>query len=431
MLLFNYYIILYIYLIILILFNLIYINMSRQEFSDPDISLILDISGNNQCFDCLSKNPRFCSVNNGVLLCGICARAHQYYNNNVSRIKSLEADLWSKEEIKYLRLGGNTRLKNLFVEYEIPNDLDNQDYKYHTKIAEYYRTLLGQETRNRLCLLKRPNFLEGKETIEKVPNNNNELNNNNIKNNYIEKKNEIDNNIINNDDNGYIFGSENNKKNKQSDASINLNKMIDSIGSFFNRVGEKINEKSKEYDINGKINNIKNSDTYKSISEKFDKGINIIQKKTNEFINDINSTSEYEFYAQQEINNQLNSQPNNYSINNNFQSNYSNISSQSYYNKNIINNNNNQFNPISNNNNINKIDNNNINNNIINPIQNNINNINDNNIENNINKDNNYNIINENINDINALNINENDSNIKKEENINLDINKKNEEKLD
>jgi len=430
MLLFNYYIILYIYLIILILFNLINIKMSRQEFSDPDISLILEISGNNQCFDCMSKNPRFSSVNNGVLLCGICARAHQYYNNNVSRIKSLEADLWSKEEVKYLRLGGNTRFKNLLEEYEIPNDLDNQDYKYHTKIAEYYRTLLGQETRNRLCLLKRPNLLEGKETIEKVPNNQNELNNNNIKINFNEKKNEINNNIINNDDDNYVFGLKNNKENKQSEASIKLNQMIDSIGSFFNRVGEKINEKSKEYDINGKINNIKNSDTYKSISEKFDKGINIIQKKTNEFINDINSTSEYEFYAQQEINNQLNSQPNNYPINNNFQSNYSNISSQSYNNKNIIYNNNNQFNSYSNNNNLNNIDNNNnINNNY--PIQKNINNINSNNNENNINNDNNYKIMNENINDINALNINENDSINKKEENNNFDINQKNEEKLD
>ena len=430
MLLFNYYLILYIYLIILILFNLINIKMSRQEFSDPDISLILEISGNNQCFDCMSKNPRFSSVNNGVLLCGICARAHQYYNNNVSRIKSLEADLWSKEEVKYLRLGGNARFKNLLEEYEIPNDLDNQDYKYHTKIAEYYRTLLGQETRNRLCLLKRPNLLEGKETIEKVPNNQNELNNNNIKNNFNEKKNEINNNIINNDDDNYVFGLKNNKENKQSEASIKLNQMIDSIGSFFNRVGEKINEKSKEYDINGKINNIKNSDTYKSISEKFDKGINIIQKKTNEFINDINSTSEYEFYAQQEINNQLNSQPNNYPINNNFQSNYSNISSQSYNNKNIIYNNNNQFNSYSNNNNLNNIDNNNnINNNY--PIQKNINNINSNNTENNINNDNNYKIMNENINDINALNINENDSINKKEENNNFDINHKNEEKLD
>ena len=430
--------------------------MSRQEFSDPDLSLILEISGNNQCFDCLSKNPRFCSVNNGVLLCGICARAHQYYNNNVSRIKSLEADLWSKEEVKYLRLGGNTRLKNLFVEYDIPNDLDNQDYKYHTKIAEYYRTLLGQETRNRLCLLKRPNFSEGKETIEKVPNNQNDLknNNNDIKNNLNEKI-DFNNNIINNDDDdGYIFGlkknNNKNNENKQSDSSINFNKMIDSIGSFFNRVGEKINEKSKEYDINGKINNIKNSDTYKSISEKFDKGINIIQQKTNELISDINNTNEYEFYAQQEINNQLNSQPN-------FQSNYSNISSQSYYNKNINNNNNNnqnQFNSnLNNNNNMNNINNNNmnnINNNNMNNINNNMNNLNNNNINNNVvnpikksfdknikdniienNINNNYNNINENINDINALNINENDSINKKEENNNFDINQKNEEKLD
>ena len=427
--------------------------MSRQEFSDPDLSLILEISGNNQCFDCLSKNPRFCSVNNGVLLCGICARAHQYYNNNVSRIKSLEADLWSKEEVKYLRLGGNTRLKNLFVEYDIPNDLDNQDYKYHTKIAEYYRTLLGQETRNRLCLLKRPNFSEGKETIEKVPNNQNDLknNNNDIKNNLNEKI-DFNNNIINNDDDeGYIFGLKNNNnknnENKQSDSSINFNKMIDSIGSFFNRVGEKINEKSKEYDINGKINNIKNSDTYKSISEKFDQGINIIQQKTNELINDINDTNEYEFYAQQEINNQLDSQPN-------FQSNYSNISSQSYYNKNINNNNQNQFNSNlnNNNNNMNNINNNmnNFNNNNMNNINNNMNNLNNNNINNNVanpikksfdknikdniienNINNNYNNINENINDINALNINENDSINKKEENNNFDINQKNEEKLD
>ena len=424
--------------------------MNRQEFSDPDLNLILEISGNNQCFDCLSKNPRFCSVNNGVLLCGICAREHQYFNHKVSRIKSLEADLWSKEEIKYLRLGGNTRFNNLLVEYEIPNDLENQDYKYHTKIADYYRTLLAQETRNRICLLKRPTLQEGKQTIEKVPNNNNILNNNNINNNnnkinfnegmkennfidneseYIYNENNNLNNQTNNNDDNYIFGvkHENNNTNNQKkiNSSMNLNSMLNSINSFFKEVGDKINEKSKEYDIDGKINNIKNSDTYKSVSEKFDKGINFLQKKTNELIKDINSTSEYEFYAQQEVNNQLNSNSNYNIINSqNYNSNYN-------YNNFVNNNNQNQYNNnlnsnanLNNNNNDNKS--NNINNN--NPVQTNINNYsNYSKIENNIGYDN----INANINDINAFNINESEIINKNQENNKSDKNQKNEEKLD
>ena len=113
----------------------------ENTFSDPELSFILNISGNEICADCNGKKPYWSSVNNGVLLCAKCTRKHRKYGNKISRIKSLEVDKWEKMEILLLKLGGNSRFNNLMNEYNIPLTKENQEYKYHTKIADYYRKI--------------------------------------------------------------------------------------------------------------------------------------------------------------------------------------------------------------------------------------------------------------------------------------------------
>lgn len=54
----------------------------------------------NQCSDCHSPAPTWCSVNFHVFLCTRCATLHKQYLNNKSQIKSITLDRWSPQEIE-------------------------------------------------------------------------------------------------------------------------------------------------------------------------------------------------------------------------------------------------------------------------------------------------------------------------------------------
>ena len=71
----------------------------ESELADKDLISAIEI--NKQCNDCGKKDPRWCSINNAVFLCSTCARTHKKFNQEVSTIKSLEVDPWTKQEINF------------------------------------------------------------------------------------------------------------------------------------------------------------------------------------------------------------------------------------------------------------------------------------------------------------------------------------------
>ena len=145
----------------------------ENELFNKDLSLILKIKGNQICNDCGIKAPLWCSINNVILLCSSCARTHKRFNQNISKIKSLEVDEWTKEEIYFLLLGGHERFKKLIESYNIPLTKENQEYIYYTKAAQYYRDLLLYESKcntinniNKNTIIK-PSLKEGIEILYK------------------------------------------------------------------------------------------------------------------------------------------------------------------------------------------------------------------------------------------------------------------------
>lgn len=50
------------------------------------------------CVECLAKDPKWISVNNGIYLCINCAAKHRGYGVQVSFIRSLEFDNLSDME---------------------------------------------------------------------------------------------------------------------------------------------------------------------------------------------------------------------------------------------------------------------------------------------------------------------------------------------
>lgn len=148
-----------------------------ESFASQEIKCVVDKEGNEICNDCKAERPRWVSINNSVLICSACARVHQKFDDeNISIVKSIEVDLFSKEEIELLMLGGNKRFTEIINEY-ITNDVENyNELKYHLVIADYYRQLLKLEIKKDKnfiylkefgeYLLKKPLIEEGVELVD-------------------------------------------------------------------------------------------------------------------------------------------------------------------------------------------------------------------------------------------------------------------------
>lgn len=115
-----------------------------QTIPNNEVNDITKLEGNNKCIDCSSENPTFASTNNAVFLCSNCANVHKNLGANISTVKSLTNDVFTPEEISVLKIGGNTRFSNFIKEYGIKEE-QNKEFKYHLKLAEYYRLLLIAE----------------------------------------------------------------------------------------------------------------------------------------------------------------------------------------------------------------------------------------------------------------------------------------------
>ena len=287
--------------------------MEEPDFADPELKLIFNSPENNLCNDCNKKDPRWCSINNAVLLCAKCARKHRKYSKNVSQIKSLEGDLWSKEEIKRLNIGGNDRFSKMILSYNIPLINENAEYKYHTKAAQYYRNLLDEELKGKNIInLIKPSLKEGIEILSKeefdklkeykpsqnniISGNNNNLINNPINNN--EFSNVINNNQSQNNNNNWFGEVINNITPNVDRQYINDNRQDGSLGNewdnFTNTVSNvitNISEKAQNIDYNEKLRNagnyikdkkekIENSETFQGFLSAFSYGLESLVKKT-------------------------------------------------------------------------------------------------------------------------------------------------------
>ena len=300
----------------------------ESQLADKDLLSVIEV--NKICNDCGKKDPLWCSINNAVLLCSQCARTHKKFNQNVSRIKSLEVDPWTKQEINFLKLGGNERFTNLIKSYNIPLTKENQEYKYYTKAAQYYRNILIEESKNNnINNIIKPSLKEGIEILYKDEYSNlfNKYHNTNQQNidinynnaNLINEK--SNNNILLNNNNNFLNNNNNQLNNNNTswvdkiidklapdiditpkDSTINNNKVNENkVGNFLDNIANNmfyaindVKEKAKDIDFKEKIKlageyvqnkteKIQNSDTFKGIVNTVSTGIDTIIQKTDQF----------------------------------------------------------------------------------------------------------------------------------------------------
>lgn len=199
-----------------------------MSFSNPDFAQIMSIEGNNSCVDCLSPNPTFTSVNNAVFICENCSNMHRALGPNISLVKSILNDQFTPQEISLLKIGGNLRFNNLMSEYGITSE-QNKEFKYHLKLAEYYRALLLSE------LNKENNPDEYQHLLNNKPNP------------------EIGLQIME----SVTVDSINQAQQQQSEIYKDASALAGKISGFFSTLGTAINNAMNEYGINQAINTAK------------------------------------------------------------------------------------------------------------------------------------------------------------------------------
>ena len=252
-----------------------------EIYSHPDIQEIVSLDENSKCFDCGAQKPKWSSIKNGIFLCLKCAGIHRNLGLNISVIRSLQIDSWNEKQILFLKKGGNGKLKNFFLEYNITSN-NSIDEKYKSKASDYYRKNLRNEVEKELNPnfslkeeLIKPDQTIGKEIIDysKIPNdslNDDLISSENKKNKKIEEESFF----------GFVGSFFKNTTNKIVETTKDVSKKIEDL-----KIGDKI--KATGVGAVGFIQNTKNlvQSGVQEITQKAGEGLSVIVDKTKSLIN--------------------------------------------------------------------------------------------------------------------------------------------------
>ncbi|KAE9529754.1 hypothetical protein AGLY_011850 [Aphis glycines] len=96
----------------------------QKQIQDRCLSLLnqmLKDDDNKYCVDCDSKGPRWASWNLGIFLCIRCAGIHRNLGVHISKVKSVNLDSWTPEQVVNLQQMGNSRARAVY-EANLPDN---------------------------------------------------------------------------------------------------------------------------------------------------------------------------------------------------------------------------------------------------------------------------------------------------------------------
>ncbi|KAH8384574.1 hypothetical protein KR093_001485 [Drosophila rubida] len=91
-----------------------------QDKCQTLLTQMLRDDDNKYCVDCDAKGPRWASWNLGVFLCIRCAGIHRNLGVHISRVKSVNLDAWTPEQVISLQQMGNSRARAVY-EAQLPD----------------------------------------------------------------------------------------------------------------------------------------------------------------------------------------------------------------------------------------------------------------------------------------------------------------------
>ncbi|KAH8921078.1 ArfGap-domain-containing protein [Atractiella rhizophila] len=103
------------------------------------LKALLKQPDNKICADCKRNDPRWASTNLGVFLCIRCSGVHRGMGVHISRVKSVDLDTWTPEQIENIQKWGN-RLANLYWEGHLKPGHQPPDHKVESFIRSKYES---------------------------------------------------------------------------------------------------------------------------------------------------------------------------------------------------------------------------------------------------------------------------------------------------
>ncbi|KAG1829410.1 hypothetical protein EV424DRAFT_426595 [Suillus variegatus] len=118
--------------------------MSRQDkaTTERNAKILKDLvkqSDNKVCADCKRNDPRWASWNLGVFLCIRCSGIHRGMGTHISRVKSVDLDIWTPEQMESIQKWGNRRA-NLYWESHLKSGHVPPEHKMESFIRSKYES---------------------------------------------------------------------------------------------------------------------------------------------------------------------------------------------------------------------------------------------------------------------------------------------------
>jgi stromal membrane-associated protein len=93
---------------------------------------------NRECFDCCALRPRWASTNLGIFICMRCAGIHRSLGTHISKVKSINMDVWEEEMIRNCEVIGNGPEGHWRYEANMPSTYQKPKMNAENRDVEHY-----------------------------------------------------------------------------------------------------------------------------------------------------------------------------------------------------------------------------------------------------------------------------------------------------
>ncbi|CAI5443997.1 unnamed protein product [Caenorhabditis angaria] len=94
----------------------------KKEEQERLQGILLDMlkeEENKYCADCQAKTPRWAAWNLGIFICIRCAGIHRNLGVHISKVRSVNLDSWTAEQVQTMRVMGNEKARQVY-EHDLP-----------------------------------------------------------------------------------------------------------------------------------------------------------------------------------------------------------------------------------------------------------------------------------------------------------------------